>query len=173
VCVCVCVCILLAYYTHPFPAPDFLQILYLPASFPFLGGGGGCSKRISGHVSLRTSTLHSIRYIAYILREIHLPSSPLLPILFHNFFPLFLGTSHAGGRNPLMLETAPVSGIDTTCEEERARMQARADRSGIHTPHTHTTHHTPHTTHHTPHTHTPYAHTHTHTQTHTTYQYTR
>lgn len=27
--------------------------------------------------------------------------------------------SATGGRNPLMLETAPVAGIDTTCEEVR------------------------------------------------------
>jgi hypothetical protein len=36
--------------------------------------------------------------------------------------------SATGGRNPLMLETAPVAGIDTTAEEEKARIQARADR---------------------------------------------
>lgn len=36
--------------------------------------------------------------------------------------------SATGGRNPLMLETAPVAGIDTTTEEEKARIKARGDR---------------------------------------------
>ena len=36
--------------------------------------------------------------------------------------------SATGGRNPLMQETAPVAGIDTTSEEEKARIKARADR---------------------------------------------
>ena len=36
--------------------------------------------------------------------------------------------SATAGRNPLMLETAPVAGIDTTSEEEKARIKARADR---------------------------------------------
>ena len=36
--------------------------------------------------------------------------------------------SATGGRNPLMLETAPVAGIDTTSTEEQARIAARGNR---------------------------------------------